>query len=91
VSHNQEVTTTTEVRVMRWWSEILPVPPASIDDDFFDLGGQSLHLVQFLLRVHDRYHVELPVSELFGEPFTAARTAAAIERAAAETPVSGHR
>jgi hypothetical protein len=89
VSRKQHVTT--EELVMRWWSDILPMAPASVDDDFFDLGGQSLHLVQFLVRVYNRYHVELPVFELFGEPFTAARTAVAIDRVALDNPVSSHR
>lgn len=64
---------------MRWWSEILPAAPSSPYDDFFDLGGESLHLVRFLQRVYDAYGFELPVTELFAEPFTAARTAALID------------
>jgi acyl carrier protein len=72
--------TPTEANVMRWWSEILPTAPSGLDDDFFDLGGESLHLVRFLQRVQDSYGLELPVTELFAEPFTAARTAALIDQ-----------
>jgi hypothetical protein len=86
-----EQLTTTETQVLRWWSDILPAAPASAHDDFFDLGGQSLHLVQFLQRVYDRYRVELAVDELFGEPFTAARSALAIDREVAGRIASGDR
>jgi Phosphopantetheine attachment site len=81
--------TTTEGWVMRWWSDILPSPPGTAEDDFFDLGGQSLHLVQFLQLVYEHYHVELPVAELFGDPFTASRTALAIERETGGSTVPG--
>lgn len=71
--------TPTEAMVLRWWSELLPTAPTSVDDDFFDLGGESMHLVRFLQRVYDTYGWELPVTELFAEPFTAARTAALLD------------
>lgn len=69
----------TEAVVLQWWAELLPTTPTSVDDDFFDLGGESLHLVRFLQRVYDSYGLELLVTELFAEPFTAARTAALID------------
>lgn len=70
----------TEAAVLAMWAAILPVAPGP-DDDFFDVGGQSLHLVQFLQRVHQVYGVDLDVTELFADDFTAGRTAAAIARA----------
>lgn len=74
----------TEAIVLRMWAGILPVAPASVEDDFFDLGGQSLHLVQFLQRAYGEFSVDLPVTNLFEDRFTAARTAAEIDRAVAE-------
>ena len=70
----------TEDAVLAMWATILPVAPGP-DDDFFDVGGQSLHLVQFLQRVYQVYGVDLDVTELFADDFTARRTAAAIARA----------
>jgi hypothetical protein len=72
----------TEAAVLAMWAAILPVAPGA-DDDFFDSGGQSLHLVQFLQRVYQVYGVDLDVTELFADDFTARRTAAAIGRALA--------
>ncbi|MEM7252481.1 MAG: alpha/beta fold hydrolase [Pseudomonadota bacterium] len=49
--------TSTEQRVARIWSSILSVEPIGIDDDFRDLGGDSItaaHLVVSLSREFDR-------------------------------------
>lgn len=70
----------TEEAVLAMWATILPVA-AGPDDDFFDVGGQSLHLVQFLQQVHRVYGVDLDVTELFADDLTAGRAAAAIARA----------
>jgi acyl carrier protein len=76
--------TPTEAAVAELWAGCLATPPASPDDDFFDLGGSSLSLVGFLIEIHDRYRVELPMAELFGTGFTVAATAEAIDGAVAE-------
>ncbi len=70
-----------EEAVAAMWTDVLGVTPASTDDDFFDLGGQSLNLMRFLQEVWQRYGVELDVAELFAEPVTVAATARAIDRA----------
>ncbi len=63
-----------EAAVRRIWTEI-GLNPTGPDDDFFDLGGQSLNLVQFLARVQDSYGVELPVDVLFDADLTVAAAA----------------
>ncbi|MGI5270289.1 phosphopantetheine-binding protein [Nonomuraea sp. CA-218870] len=68
-----------ENEVMRLWSEILGVEVTSPDQDFFELGGQSLAMVQFLATVEDEFRVELPVEVLFVEGLTVAEAARAIE------------
>lgn len=75
--------TPTEKTVMEIWSSLLPTPPSTVDDDFFDLGGQSLHLVHLQQRIHELYRIELPLADMFADVFSAARTAAAVERAVA--------
>ncbi|GAA1737673.1 acyl carrier protein [Luedemannella helvata] len=69
-----------EAAVTRIWTEI-GLRPTGPDDDFFDLGGQSLNLVQFLARVHDRYGVELPVDLLFEADLTVASAAGHLREA----------
>lgn len=69
----------TEEGVARIWAESVGSAPAGVDTDFFDAGGSSLALVQFLAGVHDAYGVELPLDRLFTEGFTVAGAAAAVE------------
>ncbi|MGI5282059.1 phosphopantetheine-binding protein [Nonomuraea polychroma] len=68
-----------ETEVMRLWSEILGVEVTSADQDFFELGGQSLAMVQFLAMVESEFRIELPVEVLFVEGLTVAQAARAIE------------
>lgn len=72
--------TPTEAGVMRMWTELLGTAPASVHEDFFTLGGDSLALVRFLARVQDGYGVELPVEALFAAEFTVARAAHEIDQ-----------
>jgi acyl carrier protein len=77
--------TPTQATVAAMWTELLGVSPASADDDFFALGGQSLAMVQFLARVQENYGIELPIDLLFGGDFTVAEAAAAIDRGRLES------
>ena len=70
----------TEAEIHQIWTEILPAAPQTVDDDFFDLGGQSLHLVLFLQQIYERHGVDLPVAELFTREFSVRRTAQAVHR-----------
>lgn len=56
--------TDTEKRVYRIWSEVLSRPNIALDDDFFDLGGQSILAVRICDRIHRALAVDLPVAAL---------------------------
>jgi hypothetical protein len=71
----------TEARVSQMWGRIIGVQPASADDDFFDLGGYSIHLVEFLKEVLSEFQVELDLVDLFVAGFTVAESARAIDQA----------
>jgi thioesterase domain-containing protein/acyl carrier protein len=62
------------------WKEMLGVQQVSIDDDFFELGGQSLIALRLFNRIRKQYGVELPLSVLFQAP-TIAATAALLREA----------
>ncbi|GAA0409840.1 hypothetical protein Acor_36030 [Acrocarpospora corrugata] len=72
--------TPTESAVTEIWTELLGQAPPTTHDDFFELGGQSLTMVQFLARVEEQYGVELPIDVLFTSGFTVAEVARAIDQ-----------
>ncbi|GAA3804755.1 hypothetical protein GCM10022226_25800 [Sphaerisporangium flaviroseum] len=81
--------TVTEATVTAMWTELLGITPRSVDDDFFDLGGQSLTMVRFLARVQETYGIELPIDLLFTGEFTISEAAGAIDRARLEAADDG--
>jgi acyl-CoA synthetase (AMP-forming)/AMP-acid ligase II/acyl carrier protein len=74
-----------ERQLLDIWQGALGRDDFGIDDDFFELGGDSLHAVQILGEVRKRSSVELPADEalelLFGAP-TVGTFAAAVRAVA---------
>src|SRR5207302_2428724 len=50
------------------WQEGLGVTQIGLDDDFFELGGNSLVAVQLASRVRDKFRIQLPLPTLFESP-----------------------
>lgn len=50
------------------WQEILSKNQISITDNFFDLGGNSLHAVQILSRIYRQFNVRLSLQNIFNYP-----------------------
>ena len=73
----------TESTVARIWTE-LGLRPTSVEDDFFALGGQSLTLVRFLVRVQEELGLELPMDALFETDLTVAAVARVVTTARLE-------
>ncbi|GAA3463133.1 hypothetical protein GCM10018963_51460 [Saccharothrix longispora] len=57
--------TTMEQRVARAWQEVLGVPRAEPDDNFFDLGGDSLSASRLSGVLAERFGISLPVVDVF--------------------------
>jgi amino acid adenylation domain-containing protein len=57
-----------EQQLAQVWSEILRVDPISIHDNFFDLGGHSLLIMQVLSRLRERFGMQVTVREVFERP-----------------------
>ena len=60
--------TETEKALAAIWSELLYVENIGINDDFFDLGGQSLVAIKAVSRIRDVFGVDLPLRNLFERP-----------------------
>lgn len=60
--------TSVEKMLAEIWSEVLGLKRISVKDNFFDLGGHSLLAVKILSRIHERCHVELPLSAFLDSP-----------------------
>lgn len=71
-------------RVTAIWTGILRAGGFGPDDDFFDLGGDSLGAVEVLLEIHRQLGVDIPMTILFSDRFTVNRLRDVIENGALE-------
>jgi acyl carrier protein len=56
------------------WGEVLGLEKVGIHDNFFDLGGHSLLVVQVISRARDNFEMELPLLHFFETPTIAGLT-----------------
>jgi amino acid adenylation domain-containing protein len=54
------------------WAEVLKLPRAGVDDNFFESGGHSLLATQLMSRVRRVFRIEPPLRLLFERPTPAA-------------------
>ncbi|MCX7920707.1 MAG: amino acid adenylation domain-containing protein [Clostridia bacterium] len=54
-----------EKKLIEIWEEVLGVEPIGVEDDFFDLGGNSLIGITLVSLIHKEFNVEVPVGEMF--------------------------
>jgi natural product biosynthesis luciferase-like monooxygenase protein len=60
--------TATEDRLMALWRQVLQVSDIGPDDNFFDVGGNSLIAVALINEVRSTFNVDLPLISLFQAP-----------------------
>lgn len=66
-------------RLAALWSALLGVDEVGIHDDFLELGGSSILIMQLLTRTEQRFGCEISVTDFMAEP-TVATLAGLIER-----------
>ena len=50
------------------WQEVLQVDKVGIRDNFFDLGGNSVHVVRIHSKLRQLLNVEIPIVKMFNYP-----------------------
>ncbi len=68
-----------EEQLVGIWSEVLGVSQVSIHDNFFDIGGNSLHAAQVITRANTACQVDVPLSTLFDAPTVAEQALAIVQ------------
>jgi acyl carrier protein len=65
-----DVTGTTGIEsvVAGIWGAVLGVPAVRVEDDFFELGGNSLVAVQLIAQIREATGVRLPMRAIFETP-----------------------
>ena len=61
-------TNDTEQFLATLWREVLHLDRVGVRDNFFDLGGDSVLLVQIHQRLETHFHREVPITALFEHP-----------------------
>src|SRR5713101_1185069 len=72
-------------RLARIWQDLLGVESIGLDQNYFDLGGDSILAVQLFAQIDRVFKVKLPVATLFEAP-TIEELARILRR---EVPASG--
>ncbi|WP_215545187.1 non-ribosomal peptide synthetase [Amycolatopsis sp. CA-230715] len=68
----------TEEVLVRIWADLLGAERVGVDDDFFDLGGDSITSVRLTSRIRSTFDIDISPREVFDNP-TVARLADSIQ------------
>ncbi|MCP4130915.1 MAG: amino acid adenylation domain-containing protein [bacterium] len=63
--HTPAITNDTEKKVRAIWEEILGFDYIEEDDDFFEIGGNSLGIVVMATKIGEEFGIEIPLTQLF--------------------------
>ena len=74
-----------ESALVVWWRELLSIDNVTLDEDFFDLGGDSITAARLFKKIEKRYNIEIGLSAIF-EARTILRLANLIRQEIAKAP-----
>lgn len=80
-----------EKRIARYWQDLLGIDQIGLDDDFFELGGNSLVAIQFIGKLTDELPIKIHAMSIYEYPTleTFATYAEELEREAKEKCEAG--
>jgi amino acid adenylation domain-containing protein len=64
---------TSQKKLLELWSEILGHDEISVDDAFFDVGGDSLKAARLLSQINTSFEIQLALSEVVANPTISAQ------------------
>ncbi|AQZ67801.1 putative non-ribosomal peptide synthetase [[Actinomadura] parvosata subsp. kistnae] len=70
--------TVVEACLAEVWQDVLAIDKVGAQDDFFQLGGNSILVLRMIARVHEETGIEVGAREVFGNP-SLARLSAVVE------------
>jgi amino acid adenylation domain-containing protein len=73
------------------WRAVLNVPQPGLDQNFFDVGGNSIHVAEVHARLQQRLGRQFPITELFAHSTVRALAAHLSSAPSAKNAVSAHR
>jgi len=71
-----------EMAIAGIWKESLGVEPASIRDNFFEIGGHSLLAMRVLSRLQEAFGIDMQLRDLFESPSVTELAVAVVQRQA---------
>jgi acyl carrier protein len=74
VTEGKRQNASVEEAVARVWADILGREAVGSDENFFDLGGDSLRAMEVISRLPETLNVELPLIAFFEDPTTTPAT-----------------
>lgn len=76
-----------ETRLAEIWAQTLGIRQVGIDDNFFEMGGDSLRAVQLVFQIREVFQIDLPMVALFDAP-TISQLAEAVNSTLMSHPVA---
>ncbi|HJR08156.1 MAG TPA: phosphopantetheine-binding protein [Pyrinomonadaceae bacterium] len=58
----------TEEQLARMWQQVLEVDQVGVEDNYFDLGGDSITATQLISRINDAFGVHISLNTFFDSP-----------------------
>ncbi|WP_342648414.1 amino acid adenylation domain-containing protein [Mucilaginibacter sp. CSA2-8R] len=80
----QQPETVTEGNLAKIWCDLLQLDKVGTNDNFFDLGGNSLLALKLVVEMQDRFHYQTPVTKIF-QLLTIKKIAASIDGSYTQT------